>query len=75
VVVLFVQVNFKEFYTNPRVKDGFKDYVRYLLERTNTVTGVQYKVSGSRGVPVSRGQSHPYVLGLTAAKSSCHGRC
>lgn len=31
------------FYTNDRVKDLFKKYVRYVLTRTNTYTGVDYR--------------------------------
>ncbi|KDE32898.1 mannan endo-1,4-beta-mannosidase [Bacillus altitudinis 41KF2b] len=31
------------FYTDPRIKTAYKNYVRYVLERTNTYSGVQYK--------------------------------
>ncbi|WP_342502611.1 cellulase family glycosylhydrolase [Bacillus sp. FSL H7-0578] len=31
------------FYTDPRIQKAYKNYVRYVLERTNTYTGVQYK--------------------------------
>ena len=32
-----------EFYTDPQVKDDYKATVRYVLNRTNTITGVAYK--------------------------------
>ena len=31
------------FYTDPQIKQWFKDWVTYLLNRTNTYTGVKYK--------------------------------
>ena len=31
------------FYTDPQIKAWFKDWVTYLLNRTNTITGVKYK--------------------------------
>ncbi len=31
------------FYTDPRIQHAYNNYVRYVLERTNTYTGVQYK--------------------------------
>ncbi|MFJ5963350.1 cellulase family glycosylhydrolase [Bacillus sp. NPDC093026] len=31
------------FYTDDQIKQAYKNYVRYVLERTNTYTGVQYK--------------------------------
>ncbi len=33
----------ESFYTNPRVKDAFKGYIRTILERVNTMTGLKYK--------------------------------
>ncbi len=32
-----------EFYTDPRVKQAYKDWVTHLLNRVNTLTGVAYK--------------------------------
>lgn len=32
-----------DFYTDPTIRGWYKDWVRTLLERTNTVTGVRYK--------------------------------
>jgi len=31
------------FYTDPQIKQWYKDWVTYLLNRTNTITGVAYK--------------------------------
>jgi endo-1,4-beta-mannosidase len=31
------------FYTDPRVKQAYMDYVRLLVNRRNTLTGVPYK--------------------------------
>lgn len=39
----FFSVNFREFYRDDKVKLGFKAYVRHVLLRRNTVTGVLYK--------------------------------
>ena len=33
----------KEFYTDNQVKQDFKDFISYVLNRTNTITGVKYK--------------------------------
>ena len=33
----------KEFYTDPQVKDDFKQFISYVLNRKNTITGVRYK--------------------------------
>lgn len=32
-----------EFYTDPQVKEDYKATVRYVLNRTNTITGVRYR--------------------------------
>jgi len=32
-----------EFYTDPQVKEDYKATVRYVLNRTNTITGVKYR--------------------------------
>lgn len=32
-----------DFYTNRDVIDGFKDYIKYILYRENTITGVKYR--------------------------------
>jgi len=32
-----------DFYTDPKIKDWYRNWVRHLLERTNTHTGVKYK--------------------------------
>lgn len=32
-----------DFYTRPSIKDAYKDYINYMLNRTNTYTGVKYK--------------------------------
>ncbi len=32
-----------EFYTDPQVKEDYKATVRYVLSRTNTITGVKYR--------------------------------
>jgi mannan endo-1,4-beta-mannosidase len=32
-----------EFYTDPRIRQWYRDWVSYLLERTNVHTGVKYK--------------------------------
>lgn len=37
------QTNRNDFYTNARVKGWYKDYVRMLVNRTNTATGIPYK--------------------------------
>jgi len=39
----FFGVDFKEFYTDEKVKLGFKAYIRHILTRKNTITGVLYK--------------------------------
>jgi len=33
----------KDFYTDPQIKEDYKTTVRYVLTRTNTITGVAYK--------------------------------
>ena len=33
----------EQFYTDPQIKDDYKATVRYVLNRTNTVTGVPYR--------------------------------
>ena len=33
-----------DFYTKPEIIASFKDYINKILERTNTLTGVKYKV-------------------------------
>lgn len=37
--------NVDEFYTNAKCKQWYKDYVNYIVNRTNTITGVKYKDS------------------------------
>ena len=32
-----------EFYTDPQIKDDYKATLRYVLNRTNTITGVRYR--------------------------------
>ncbi|MFP4015830.1 MAG: glycoside hydrolase 5 family protein [Halanaerobiales bacterium] len=32
-----------DFYTNEEIKQIYKDYIKYLINRTNTLTGIQYK--------------------------------
>lgn len=33
----------EDFYRDPRAKDAYKAYVRYFMERVNSITGVRYK--------------------------------
>jgi len=35
--------NHDDFFRNAQAKEAYKAYVRYFLERTNTITGVKYK--------------------------------
>ena len=32
-----------DFYTDPRIRGWFRDYIAHLLEHTNSITGVKYK--------------------------------
>ncbi len=32
-----------DFYNNPEIVSGFKDYISFMLERINTYTGIKYK--------------------------------
>ncbi|MDQ2623755.1 MAG: cellulase family glycosylhydrolase [Actinomycetota bacterium] len=38
------------FYTDPQIKQWYKDWVTYLLNRTNTITGVKYKDEPAIGI-------------------------
>ena len=38
------------FYTDPQIKQWYKDWVTYLLNRTNTITGVKYKDEPTIGI-------------------------
>lgn len=35
--------NHDDFYAHPWIRQVFKDYISYFLNRTNTITGIQYK--------------------------------
>lgn len=35
--------NHDDFYRDPRVKEAYKSYVKYVLNRVNTITGIAYK--------------------------------
>ena len=51
----------QEFYTDPQVKEDYKATIRYVLNRTNTITGVPYRTTrrSSPGSSATRCTARP----------------
>jgi endo-1,4-beta-mannosidase len=71
-----------DFWTDDQLFEDYKDIVRYVVNRTNTITGVQYKTikPSSRGKPVTNwkartnGRPKPRPLSKASIQSPCHRR-